>query len=143
MNIDEMKRIKTLLFKATNEKDSSLIENYLADTIKWHDGCDGKNGSDVIFEWPKHDFINGNILGNGSFEKIKNIVFQIAEGDKVFTYFTVEGIHDKGKIWDYPPSGKKLRYNAQYTAKFENGLIVEMWATCDGHIILKQLGIID
>jgi len=143
MDIDEMKRIKTLLFKATNEKDASIIENYLSDTIKWHDGCDGKNGSDVIFEWPKRDFINGNILSIGSFKKNKNIVFQIAEGDKVFTYFTVEGIHDKGNIWNYPPTGKKLRYNAQYTAKFENGLIVEMWATCDGHIILKQLGIVD
>ena len=37
---------------------------------------------------------------------------------------------------------KKIRYNAQYTARFENGLIVEMWATCDGHTILKQIGII-
>ena len=93
MDIEEMKRIKTLLFKATNEKDGSLIEKYLADKIKWHDGCD------VIFEWPKHDFINGNILGGGGFEKTKTINLQIAEGDKVFTLFTVEGIHDKGKIW--------------------------------------------
>ena len=142
MNIEEMKRIKTLLFKATNEKDGSLIEKYLADKIKWHDGCDGNNGSDVIFEWPKHDFINGNILGGGGFEKTKTINLQIAEGDKVFTLFTVEGIHDKGKIWDYSSTGKKVRYNAQYTARFENGLIVEMWATCDGHTILKQIGII-
>ena len=142
MNIEEMKRIKTLLFKATNEKNSSLIEKYLADKIKWHDGRDGNNGSDVIFEWPKSDYINGNILGGGGFEKTKTINLQIAEGDKVFTLFTVEGIHDKGKIWDYSSTGKKVRYNAQYTARFENGLIVEMWATCDGHTILKQIGII-
>jgi predicted nucleotidyltransferase len=91
---------------------------------------------------PERDFINANILGIGGFEKIKTINLQIAEGDKVFTLFTVEGIHDTGKIWDYPPEGKKIRYNAQYTAKFENGLIVEMWATMDGHTVLKQLGII-
>ena len=143
MEIEEMKRIKTLLFKATNEHNGSLIEKYLSDKIKWHDGCDGKDGSDVIFDWPKQDFINGNILGLGGFDKKKTINFQIAEGDKVFTYFTVEGIHDKGNIWNYPPTEKKLRYNAQYTARFENGLIVEMWATCDGHIILRQLGIVD
>ena len=142
MNVDEMRRIKTLLFQSTNEKDGSLIEEYLADKIKWHDGCDGNNGSDVIFEWPKRDFINANILGIGGFEKTKTINLQIAEGDKVFTLFTVEGIHDTGKIWDYPPTGKKIRYNAQYTARFENGLIVEMWATMDGHTVLKQLGII-
>jgi len=142
MNVDEMKRIKALLFQSTNEKDASLIKEYLADKIKWHDGCDGNNGSDVIFEWPKSDFINANILGIGGFEKTKTINLQIAEGDKVFTLFTVEGIHDTGKIWDYPPKGKKIRYNAQYTARFENDLIVEMWATMDGHTVLKQLGII-
>jgi len=139
MNIEEMKRIKTLLFKATNEKNVSLIEKYLADKIKWHDGCDGKDGSDIVFEWPKQDFLNGNVLGIGSFEKIKTINLQIAEGDKIFTLFTVEGIHDKGKIWDYSPTGRKIRYNAQYTARFENGLITEIWATCDGHTILKQI----
>ena len=143
MEIEEMKRIMTLFFRATNEKNTSFIENYLADKIRWHDGCDGKNGSDVIFDWPKQDFINGNILGRGGFDKTKIINFQIAEMDKVFTYFTVEGIHDKGNIWEYPPTGKKLRYNAQYTARFENGLIVEMWATMDGHILLEQLGIIN
>ena len=35
----------------------------------------------------------------------KTINLQIAEEDKVFTLFTVEGIHDTGKIWDYPPTG--------------------------------------
>ena len=64
------------------------------------------------------------------------------KGDKVFTLFTVEGILDKGKIWDYSSTGKKVRYNTQYTARFENVLIVEMWVTCYGHTILKQIGII-
>jgi hypothetical protein len=143
MTIEKMKQIMALLFQAGNENNASLIENFLADKIRWHDGCDGKNGSDIIFDWPKQDFINGNILNIGSFQKTKTINFQIAEKDKVFTYFTVEGIHNKGNIWEYPPTGKKIRYNAQYTARFENDLIVEMWATMDGHILLKQLGIIN
>jgi hypothetical protein len=143
VNIEEMKRIKALLFQATNEKDGSLIEKYLADKIKWHDGCDGENRSDIIFDWPKQDFINRNILNINGFYKRKIIIFQIAEGDKVCTFFTVEGIHDTGKIWDYSPTGKKIRYNAQYTARFENGLIVEIWATMDGHTLLRQLGIIN
>jgi len=48
MNVNEMKRIKALLFQSSNKNDGSLIEEYLADKIKWHDGCDGNNGSDVI-----------------------------------------------------------------------------------------------
>lgn len=48
-----------------------------------------------------------------------------------------------GDLMGYPPTGKYIRYNAQYTARFENGLIVEMWATMDGHIVLRQLGIIN
>lgn len=142
MTVDEMKRIKSLLFQATNEANGSLIEPYLADKIIWHDGCSGEDGSDVVFEWPKQDFINGNVLGIGNSHRTKTVILQIAEGDKVFTYFVVEMTHDKGYVAGYPPNGKKLRYNAQYTARFENGLIVEMWATMDGHIVLKQLGVV-
>lgn len=141
MDINEMKRIKSLLFQATNEKNASLIENFLADKIIWHDGCGGENGADVIFEWPKKDFINGNVLGIGSFSKTKTINLQLAEGDMVFTLFTVEGIHNEGDCAGYPPTNKHIRYNAQYTARFENGLIVEIWATMDGHLLLRQLGV--
>ena len=142
MEIKEMNRIAALLFQATNEKDGSLIEPYLAEKIIWHDGCDGTTGADVIFEWPKQDFINGNVLGCGGFNKTKSIVLQITEDDKVFTLFTVEGIHDVGDCMGYPATGKHIRYNAQYTARFESGLIVEIWATMDGHVVLKQMGII-
>jgi hypothetical protein len=139
MKIEEMKRIKSLLFQAANDKNVSLIENYLAEKIIWHKGCGGTNGADLIFEWSKQDFINGNVLGTGSFHKTKTINLQIAEGDKVFTLFTVEGVHDIGDCIGYLPTGKHIRYNAQYTARFEDGLIVEIWATMDGHLLLKQL----
>ena len=141
MTTIEMKRIKTLLFQATNDRDSSIIEPYLSDKIIWHDGCDIATGADVVFEWNKQDFVNGNVLGIGGFERKKTIIIQIAEEDKVFTLFTVEGIHNVGNCMGYPPTNKHIRYNAQYTARFVNGLITEMWATMDGHILLKQLGV--
>ena len=144
MNKEEMKEIMRLLFKAQDEKNRSLIENYLADTIKWHDGCYGENGSDIIFDWAKEDFINLAILGNGcfGFEKNKTLICQIAEGEKIFTSCIMEGIFNKGNIWGkYQPDGKKLRFISQYVTRFENGLIVEMWALLEGHTILKQLGI--
>ena len=142
MELNEMKRIMSLFFQAVNEKDAYLIENYLAEEIIWHDGCGGENGADIIFEWSKQDFIKGNILGGGGFHKTKTVNIQIAEGDKVFTLFTVEGVHDMGDCMGYPPTGKHIRYNAQYTARFEKGLITEIWATMDGHLLLNQLGVI-
>ena len=143
MTTAEMKRIAALLFQATNEKDSSLIEPYLAEKLIWHDGCDGMTGADVVFEWPKQDFLNGNVLGKGGSPKEKSIVMQIAEDDKVFTYFTVMMTHNSGDLFGYPPTGRKVRYNAQYTTRFEDNLIVEVWATADGHVALKQMGILD
>jgi hypothetical protein len=144
MKINETKKIMALLFQAQDEKNRSLIENYLADSIKWHDGCYGENGSDIIFDWKKEDFIKFVVLGNGfgGFEKTKTLICQIAEGDKVFTSCIMEGIFDKGNIWGkHHPNGKKLRFTSQYITRFENGLIVEMWVLLEGHTILKQLGV--
>ena len=90
MNVDEMKRITALLFQSTNEKDSSLIEKYLAEKIKWHDGCDGNNGSDVIFEWPKRDFINANILGIGGFKKQKQLIYRLLKETKCLHYLQLK-----------------------------------------------------
>ena len=141
MNYEEMKNIMELLFRAVREKNGSLIEKYVAENIKWHDGCYGENGSDVILNWSKQDFMKV-ILNNGcfGFEKEKNINFQIAEGDKVFSHITYEGVFDKGNIYVYPPNSKKVRFNALYTTRFENGLIVEMWVTLEGATILHQIG---
>jgi hypothetical protein len=130
-----------LLFQAVRDKNCSHVEKYIGDNIKWHDGCYGENGSDILLNWSKQDFMNV-LLNNGcfGFEKEKTINFQIAEGDKVFSHLTYEGVFDKGKIYVYPPNGKKVRFNALYTTKFENGLIVEMWVTLEGATILHQIG---
>jgi predicted ester cyclase len=81
-------------------------------------------------------------MNNGcfGFEKEKTINFQIAEGDKVFSHLTYEGVFDKGQIYVYPPNGKKVRFNALYAVRFENGLIVEIWVTLEGATILHQIG---
>jgi predicted ester cyclase len=139
MDIIEMKRIKTLLFQATNEKNASLISDYLADEIIWHE-CD-ENGKDAIFTGTKEKFINGNILGEGAFEKTKKIIFQVAENDMVVTYFAIEGTH-ANDFMGIHATGKHARFYATYTAKFVNGKISELWAICDGHLALKQIGAI-
>ena len=141
MKNEEMKNIMELLFQAVREKNCSNIEKYIGDNIIWHDGCYGENGSDIILNWSKQDFMNV-LLNNGSFgfEKEKTINFQIAEGDKVFSHLTYEGMFDKGNIYVYPPNNKKVRFNALYTTRFENGLIAEIWVTLEGATILHQIG---
>ena len=140
MDYNEMKIIMELPFQAVREKNSSLIENYINDNIKWHDGCYGENGSDVVLNWSKQDFLNV-ILNYGcfGFEKEKTINFQIAEGDKIFSHLTYEGIFDKGKIYIYSPNSKKVRFNALYVTRFENNLITEIWVTLEGATILHQI----
>jgi len=143
MDIEEMKNVMVLLFRAVREKNSSLIEKYIGDNIIWHDGCYGENGSDVVLNWSKQDFLNV-LMSNGcfGFEKEKTINFQIAEGDKIFSHVTYEGIFNKGNIYVYSPNGKKVRFNALYTARFENGLFAEMWVTLEGATILHQIGVV-
>ena len=140
MNNEEMKKVMELLFRTVREKNAFLVQEYIGNNIKWHDGCYGENGSDIVFNWSKHDFLKV-LLNNGcfGFEKEKIINFQIAEGDKVFSHLTYEGIFDKGNIYVYSPNGKKVRFNALYTTRFENGLIVEMWVTLEGATLLHQI----
>lgn len=139
MELNEMKRIKSLLFQATNEKNASLISDYLADEIVWHE-C-GENGEDVIYTGSKEQYVNGNILGEGAFCKTKNIIFQVAENDMVVTYFYINGIH-VNDFMGFSATGKNARFYATYTAKFKNEQIAEIWAICDGHLALKQIGVI-
>ena len=141
MNSEEMKNVMGLLFQAVREKNGSLIEKYISDNIKWHDGCYGENSSDIVLNWSKQDFMKV-ILNNGcfGFEKERTLNFQIAEGDRIFSHITYEGVFDKGNIYVYPPNNKKVRFNALYTTRFENCLIVEMWVTLEGATISHQIG---
>ena len=134
-----MKRIAALFFQARNERNRSLIENYLADEIIFNAGC-GKDGKEMSFKNSKEHHIYYHILQSEDFYTNKTIVFQIAEEDKVSTYFTVEGTHDKTYM-GRPPTGNHVRYNAQYTMRFENDLIAEIWATGDLHILFQQIGV--
>jgi predicted ester cyclase len=140
MDLNEMKRITALYFRATNERDGSLINDYLADEIIFNIGC-GKDRKEMQFKNPKDHTIHYNIKQSESFYLKKTIVFQVAEGDMVVNYLTFEGIHDK--TWmGHKPTGNSVRYNGMYAFRFEDGLIKEIWATGDLHILMEQIGII-
>src|SRR5690349_17460654 len=55
---------------------------------------------------------------------------QVAEGDKVVTYWEAEGTHN-GNFKGIPPTGKRFRITAIDIDRFENGLVAECWTNMD------------
>jgi steroid delta-isomerase-like uncharacterized protein len=68
------------------------------------------------------------------------IADQVAEGDKVVTYWTAEGTH-KGIFKGILPTGKHFRITAMKIDRFENGKVAECWSNMDELGLLQQLGI--
>jgi steroid delta-isomerase-like uncharacterized protein len=65
----------------------------------------------------------------------------IVEGDKVVVRDTVTGTH-LGEYMGLPPTGKSVRYNEIFIARFANGRIAELWGVVDVFGQMKQLGLI-
>jgi len=66
----------------------------------------------------------------------------IAEGDKVWTRFTVTGIH-KGEYRGVPPTGKEIVIRCVDIYRIVDGKIVESWSIYDTLDFYKQLDVIN
>jgi steroid delta-isomerase-like uncharacterized protein len=66
---------------------------------------------------------------------------QVAEGDKVVTYWTAEGTH-KGNFKGIPATGRHFRITAIDIDRIENGKVRECWSNMDELSLLQQLGVI-
>ena len=65
---------------------------------------------------------------------------QVAEHDKVVTYYTASGTHT-GVFKGIPPTGKKFRITAVDIDRLVNGRVVECWSNMDQLSLLQQLGV--
>ena len=63
----------------------------------------------------------------------------VGEADKVVWRITASGTHD-GSFLGVPATGKKVKFGAQYTFRFDSGKIVERWSTIDRLSLLAQIG---
>jgi steroid delta-isomerase-like uncharacterized protein len=63
----------------------------------------------------------------------------VGEGDKVVWRITASGTHS-GPFQGVPATGKKVKFGAHYTFRFEDGKIVERWSTIDRLSALIQIG---
>jgi predicted ester cyclase len=66
---------------------------------------------------------------------------QMAEGNKVVSRLTVRGTH-LGSFQGIPSTGKTVEFTDILIARFEEGMIRELWAQFDALGVLQQLGIL-
>ncbi len=66
---------------------------------------------------------------------------QIAEGDKVVTRWTATGTH-KGELMGIAPTNKHATVTGVDVDRYQNGKVVEAWASYDMLGMLQQLGIV-
>ncbi len=66
--------------------------------------------------------------------------FQVAEGDFVAGYVTVNGTH-KGEVFGMPATGKHAEWTESHLVKIVNGKITEHWGVIDQLGMLRQLGL--
>ena len=65
----------------------------------------------------------------------------IAEGDKVVSRWTAIGTH-KGELMGIAPTGKRVTVTGCDIAQYQNGKVVEGWASYDMLGMLQQLGVV-
>lgn len=104
---------------------------------------------DVVFHAP----VPTGVTGVQAFRQVWTVLLRafpdlnvanddvIAEDDKVVVRNTVTGTH-LGEYRGVPPTGKSVRYNEIFIARFAGGRIAEIWGVVDVYAQLRQLGMI-
>jgi predicted ester cyclase len=69
------------------------------------------------------------------------IDFQLAEGDKVLTRWTMEGTNT-GDLYGNPSTGRRVSVSGCHIHRISDGKIVEIWSHADNLTFMKQLGLI-
>jgi steroid delta-isomerase-like uncharacterized protein len=78
----------------------------------------------------------------GAFPDVRiTINDQIAEGDKVCTRWTATGTH-KGELMGIAPTNKRATVTGVDIDRYQDGKVVEAWASYDMLGLLQQLGIV-
>jgi steroid delta-isomerase-like uncharacterized protein len=78
----------------------------------------------------------------GAFPDVRiTINDQIAEGDKVVTRWTATGTH-KGQLMGIAPTNKHATVTGVNIDRYQDGKVVEAWASYDMLGMLQQLGVV-
>jgi steroid delta-isomerase-like uncharacterized protein len=66
------------------------------------------------------------------------IVQQLAEGDRIATYITSQGIHS-GAFYGIPPTGKHISTSVIRIDRIQAGKIAEHWSVSDTASLMQQI----
>ena len=116
-----------------NGKNLDLIPQYYTEGFTWH----GPGGRETTGHAATREMIGGYLT---AFPDLQFTVEQnVAEGDRITSYFRVTGTHD-GPLEDIAPTGKKIDITGLVISRFEGGKIAEEWEVFDELRMLQQIG---
>ncbi|MFE7774235.1 ester cyclase [Streptomyces sp. NPDC057445] len=113
-----------------------LLRELLTDDYRDHDPA---NPEDLI---GVEAFMNEVAGWRTGFDFGFTIDDQIAEGDRVATRWTWNGLH-KGEFMGVEPTGKQCIMTGTTTQRFRDGMICESWWQYDRLGLMGQLGVLD
>jgi predicted ester cyclase len=113
------KEVAAAYYASYNEDLAAGFERYISKDLVLH-GFDGPNQRDA--------WIDGDIELKVSLSGYKFEVYdQFAEGDKVVTRWSLQGVHT-GTILGIPPSGREVFLSGISIDRVKNGQSVEHWS---------------
>ncbi len=120
-----------------NQGNLTVIDELVAPSATFHDASvpGGK------FSGPQgvKQFVQ---IYRGAFPDVRLTINDlIADGDKVATRWTASGTH-KGELMGIAPTGKRVTVTGCDIAQYQNGKVVEDWASYDMLGMLQQLGVV-
>ena len=80
-------------------------------------------------------------LRTGMSDLTYNVDLMIAEGDLVSSLWTATATHS-GEFMGMPPTGKRITFTGNCTARFRDGKLIEEWSHPDIFELMKQVGAI-
>ena len=120
-----------------NQGKLTVIDELTASVATFHD----PNVPDGKFSGPEGEkqFVQ---IYRGAFPDVHiTINDQIAEGDKVVTRWTATGTQ-KGQLMGIAPTNKHANVTGVNIDRYQNGKVVESWASYDMFGMLQQLGVV-
>jgi steroid delta-isomerase-like uncharacterized protein len=120
-----------------NQGKLAVIDELVASNATYHDA----NVPGGKFTGPEglRQFVQ---IYRGAFPDVRiTIDDQVSEGDKVVTRWTATGTH-KGDLMGIKPTNKHATVTGVDIDRFQNGKVVEAWASYDMFGMLQQLGVV-
>ena len=146
--------VRRLRRRKSEEERGAVAEGNRRKARRLYEEAFGEGDFSVIDEVVGEGFVDhlGQRRGPGGFKRSVaslrrtfpdlrvSVEEQSVEGGSVTTRCTLRGVDRGGVLW-YPPTGKRVVFEATYTDSFSGGMLVEHRGRSDTSGLLEQLGL--